>query len=46
MEWEKISEENYNAGYRKMVKRYFKLPHGRVVDFDIKKKVRRFVFWL
>lgn len=33
--WEKISDEFYDAGYRKMVKRTFRLPSGKQVDFDI-----------
>jgi len=34
--WEKIKEEPYRAGYRKMIKRYFKMPDNRIADFDIK----------
>ena len=37
-EWEIIKEEPYRAGYRKMIKRFFKLPDGRIVDFDIKQE--------
>lgn len=33
--WEKVNDEFYNAGYRKMVKRTFKLPSGGQVDFDM-----------
>lgn len=36
--WKKIKEEPYRAGYRKMVKKFFKLPDGRIVDFDIKQE--------
>ena len=36
--WEKIKEEPYRAGFRKMVKKFFKLPDGRIVDFDIKQE--------
>jgi ADP-ribose pyrophosphatase len=36
IEWKKIKEEPYRAGYRKMIKRFFKLPDNRTVDFDIK----------
>lgn len=34
--WEKISEENYKAGFRKMIKRKYKLPDGRTDEYDIK----------
>lgn len=34
--WEKISEENYKAGFRKMIKRRYKLPDGRIAEYDIK----------
>lgn len=34
--WEKISEENYKAGFRKMIKRKYKLPDGRIDEYDIK----------
>jgi len=37
-EWEKIKEEHYRAGYRKMIKIFYKLPDGRMVDFDIKEE--------
>ena len=37
-EWEIIKKEPYRAGYRKMIKIFFKLPDSRVVDFDIKKE--------
>lgn len=33
--WKKISEEKYKAGYRKMVKRTYKLPNGETKDYDI-----------
>lgn len=34
--WKKLIESPYRAGYRKMLKRTFELPDGRVVDFDVK----------
>ena len=33
--WKKIKETPYKAGYRKMIKRTFVLPHGNDVDFDL-----------
>lgn len=35
MHWEKLSEEKYNAGYRRLIKRKFRLPSGEVADFDV-----------
>lgn len=34
--WEKVSEENYKAGFRKMIRRKYKLPDGRIDEYDIK----------
>jgi len=34
--WEKMSEEPYRAGYRKMLRRKYKLPDGRIDEYDIK----------
>ncbi|MBF0299713.1 MAG: NUDIX hydrolase [Oligoflexia bacterium] len=34
--WEKIKEEPFRVGFRKLLKRTFKLPDGKVVDFDVK----------
>lgn len=36
--WKKLKEESYQAGFRKMIKRFFELPDGRTVDFDIKQE--------
>lgn len=36
LDWKKISEEPYRAGYRKMLKRTYELPDGRAAEFDIK----------
>lgn len=33
--WDKLSEEPYKAGFRKLLKRTFKLPSGKVADFDL-----------
>jgi ADP-ribose pyrophosphatase len=33
--WEKLKEEFYRAGYRRMVRRTFQLPDGKIADFDI-----------
>ncbi|MFA6422343.1 MAG: NUDIX hydrolase [Candidatus Buchananbacteria bacterium] len=38
MEWKKIKEEPFNAGYRKLLKKTFQLPNGQVKDFDIKRE--------
>src|SRR3990167_3484347 len=38
--WKKLKEVSYRAGYRKMLKRTFELPDGRVVDFDVKDEGR------
>lgn len=34
--WEKLEETPYRAGYRKMLKRKFLMPDGRVQEFDVK----------
>ena len=34
--WKKIKEESYKAGFRKMIKKFFILPNGKEMDFDIK----------
>ncbi|MFA6307122.1 MAG: NUDIX hydrolase [Patescibacteria group bacterium] len=34
--WKKIKVEPYRAGFRKLLKKTFQLPDGRIVDFDIK----------
>lgn len=36
--WWKIKEEPFRAGFRKLLKRTFKLPDGKIVDFDIKQE--------
>ncbi|HRH32794.1 MAG TPA: NUDIX hydrolase [bacterium] len=33
--WKKIKDEPYKAGYRKMVKRTFEMPNGKLSDFDL-----------
>lgn len=35
IKWKKIKEERYKAGFRKMVKRTYKLPNGEVASYDI-----------
>lgn len=34
--WEKLSETPFKAGFRKMINKVFKLPNGKIADFDIK----------
>lgn len=34
--WEKLKETPYKAGYRRMINKEFKLPNGKIADFDIK----------
>lgn len=36
MEWKKIKEEPFRAGFRKLLKKTFQLPDGKIQDFDIK----------
>lgn len=36
LEWKKIKEENYSAGFRKMFRRVYKMPDGREEIFDIR----------
>lgn len=36
--WKKIKEEEFKAGFRKLIKKTFELPNGEVTDFDIKKE--------
>lgn len=36
LNWEKISEEPYKAGYRKMLRRKYKMPNGKIEEYDIK----------
>lgn len=38
MDWKKIKEEPYRAGFLKIIKRTFELPDGDVADFDIKQE--------
>jgi ADP-ribose pyrophosphatase len=35
IKWEKLREENYKAGYRKIIKRTYKLPNGNTSDYDV-----------
>lgn len=35
IKWKKLSEEKYKAGYRKMIKRTYQLPTGKVASYDI-----------
>lgn len=34
--WTKLREEPYRAGWRKMIKKYFRLLNGQEADYDIK----------
>jgi len=34
--WNKLSEEGYRAGFRRMLKRVYELPDGRIDNYDIK----------
>lgn len=36
MEWKKIKEKPFSAGFRKLLKKTFQLPDGKIHDFDIK----------
>ncbi|MEA1963188.1 MAG: NUDIX hydrolase [Patescibacteria group bacterium] len=36
MEWKKIKEKPFQAGFRKLIKKTFQLPDGKVQEFDIK----------
>ena len=36
IEWKKIKEEPFRAGFRKLLKKTFQLPDGKIQDFDIK----------
>ncbi len=38
--WYKQSESKYRAGYRRMLKKTFRLPDGTVADYDIKDEGR------
>lgn len=35
LNWKKLSEEPYKAGFRKLLKRRFELPNGITDDFDL-----------
>ncbi len=35
LQWKKMKEITYRSGYRKMVKRSFELPDGKVTDYDL-----------
>jgi 8-oxo-dGTP pyrophosphatase MutT (NUDIX family) len=35
LEWKKIKEESYKAGWRKMLRKTFVLPNGETADYDI-----------
>lgn len=35
MRWEKISELAYQAGFRRMLKKTYRLPSGEVTEFDV-----------
>ncbi|PIN89494.1 hypothetical protein COU57_05860 [Candidatus Pacearchaeota archaeon CG10_big_fil_rev_8_21_14_0_10_32_14] len=37
IEWEKVSEDIKYSGYRKMLRKQFKLPNGNISDYDIVK---------
>jgi len=36
--WKKITEEPFRAGFRKLLKKTFELPNGKIADFDIKQE--------
>ena len=36
MEWKKIKEKPFQAGFRKLLKKTFQLPNGKIQEFDIK----------
>jgi len=36
LEWKKIKEEKFKAGWRKMIHKVFILPNGKTQDYDIK----------
>jgi hypothetical protein len=38
--WHKLAESSYRAGYRRMLKKTFRLPDGTVADYDIKDEGR------
>ncbi|MDD5749587.1 MAG: NUDIX hydrolase [Patescibacteria group bacterium] len=38
MDWKKIKEDSFQAGFRKLIKKTFQLPNGKIEDFDIKKE--------
>lgn len=35
LSWKKVKEEKYRAGYRKLIKKYFVLPSGVEMDYDL-----------
>lgn len=35
LEWKKIKEESYKAGWKKMLRKTFVLPNGETADYDI-----------
>lgn len=35
MNWEKLSEAKYQAGFRPMLKKTYRLPSGEVTEFDV-----------
>ena len=36
--WKKIKEEPFKAGFRKLIKKTFRLPNNKIIDFDIKQE--------
>lgn len=34
--WKKLKEEPFSAGWRKLVKKTFQMPDGKISDFDVK----------
>src|SRR5438477_12047388 len=34
-DWKRLKEEFFRFGYRRLVKRTYKLPDGRTTDFDV-----------
>ncbi len=35
LQWQKISEQSYSAGFRKMLRRKFKMPDGKIAEYDL-----------
>lgn len=35
LDWKKIKEEHYKAGWRKMIRKTFEMPDGKTADYDV-----------